>query len=80
MTLELYQRVVLNIDQPQHNLKKGDIGTLIDTVPHPTGGEDGYILEIFNAKGESVSVITLPQSQVEPLPDNAILTVRLLAA
>lgn len=80
MSLELYQRVVLNTDQPQHNLKKGDIGTLIDTVPHPTSGEGGYILEIFNAKGESVSVITLPQSQVEPLPDNAILSVRLLAA
>jgi hypothetical protein len=80
MILELYQRVVLNTDQPQHNLKKGDIGTLIDTVPHPTGGENGYILEIFNVKGESVSVITLPQSQVEPLPDNAILSVRLLAA
>jgi hypothetical protein len=79
MTLELYQRVVLNTDQPQHNLKKGDIGTLVDTVPHPTGGADGYVLEIFNAKGESVSVITLPQSQVEPLPDNAILSVRLLA-
>ena len=80
MTFELYQRVVLNTDQPQHHFKKGDIGTLIDTVPHPTDGENGYILEIFNAKGESVSVITLPQSQVEPLPDNAILSVRLLAA
>ena len=79
MTLELYQRVVLNADQPQYNFKKGDVGTLIDTVPHPTGGEDGYILEIFNAKGESVSVITVSQSQVAPLPDNAILSARLLA-
>lgn len=80
MTIELYQRVILNTDQPQHNLKKGDIGTLIDTVPHPTGGEDGYILEIFNPKGESISVIAIPQSQVEPLPENAVLSVRLLAA
>jgi hypothetical protein len=80
MTLELYQRVMLNTDQPQHRLKKGDIGTLIDSIPHPTGGENGYILEIFNAKGESVSVITVPQSQVQPLPDNAVLSIRVLAA
>lgn len=80
MNLELYQRVVLTVDQPQHNLKKGDIATVVDMVPHPTGGENGYILEVFNAKGESIAVITLPQSQVEPIPDNALLSVRLLVA
>ena len=78
--LELYQRVVLTKDQPQHQLTKGDIGTLIDTVPHPSGGEEGYILEIFNAKGESIAVITIPQSEVEPVPDNAVLAIRFLVA
>jgi hypothetical protein len=78
MSLELYQRVVLKKDLPQHQLKKGDIGTLIDTIPHPSGGENGYILEIFNAKGESISVITIPQSEVEPMPDNAVLSIRSL--
>ncbi|MBD2653972.1 MULTISPECIES: DUF4926 domain-containing protein [Synechocystis] len=80
MNLELYQRVVLTVDQPQYNLKKGDIATLVDMVPHPAGRENGYILEVFNAKGESIAVISLPQSQVEPIPDNALLSVRLLAA
>ncbi|MBE9203309.1 DUF4926 domain-containing protein [Synechocystis salina LEGE 06099] len=80
MNLELYQRGVLTVDQPQHNLKKGDIATVVDMVPHPAGGENGYILEVFNAKGESIAVITLPQSQVEPIPDNALLSVRLLVA
>ncbi|MBE9176166.1 DUF4926 domain-containing protein [Synechocystis salina LEGE 06155] len=80
MNLELYQRVVLTVDQPQYNLKKGDIATLVDVIPHPTGRENGYILEVFNAKGESIAVISLPQSQVEPIPDNALLSVRLLAA
>lgn len=80
MNLELYQRVVLTVDQPQYNLKKGDIATLVDVIPHPTGRENGYILEVFNAKGESIAVISLPQPQVEPIPDNALLSVRLLAA
>jgi len=42
--LEFYQQVSLNRDLPEHNLKKGDIATLIDTIPHPTHGEDGYVL------------------------------------
>jgi hypothetical protein len=52
--------------------------TLIDRVPHPTGGEAGYILEVFNAIGESIAVITAPQSAVEPLRSHEILTVRSL--
>ncbi len=53
MSLELYQQVVLTRDLPEHHLKQGDVATLIDYVPHPTGKEDGCVLEIFNAIGES---------------------------
>jgi hypothetical protein len=53
--------------------------TLIDRVPHPTGDEDGYILEVFNAIGESIAVLTVPQSAVEPLRSHEILTVRSLS-
>ncbi|MEQ9622051.1 MAG: DUF4926 domain-containing protein [Coleofasciculus chthonoplastes F1-TOW-03] len=51
--LELYQRVVLSRNFPEHHLQKGDILTLVDYVPHPSGDEDGYILEVFNDVGES---------------------------
>ena len=74
--LELYQRISLNRDFPEYNLKKGDIATLVDTVPHPTGGEDGYVLEVFNALGESLNVIVVPFSAVEPLKQDEILSVR----
>lgn len=77
--LKLYQRVVLSRNFPEHNLKKGDVVTLIDYVPHPSGGEDGYILEVFNAVGESIDVITVPMSAVQPLNKDEILTVRSLA-
>ena len=52
--IELYQRVSLNKDFPEYGLKRGDIATLIDKVPHPSGKEEGYVLEIFNAIGESI--------------------------
>lgn len=76
--IELYQRVSLNQNFPEYNLKKGDIVTFIDTVPHPTGGEEGYVLEVFNAVGESIDVVIVAQSAVNSLQDNQILTVRSL--
>jgi hypothetical protein len=78
VNLELYQQVALCRDLPEHQLRKGDLVTLIDRVPHPAGGENGYILEVFNAIGESIAVITVPQSAVEPLRSHEILTVRSL--
>jgi hypothetical protein len=73
---KLYQRVSLNRNFPEYNLKKGDIATFIDTVPHPTGGEEGYVLEVFNALGESINVVIVPKSAVNSLQENQILTVR----
>lgn len=74
--IELYQRVSLNKDFPEHNLKKGDIATLIDKVTHPSEGEEGYVLEIFNAVGESINVIIVPKTAVEVLREDEILSVR----
>ncbi|MCY7385001.1 MAG: DUF4926 domain-containing protein [Microcoleus sp. CAN_BIN18] len=79
MTLELYQQVALTRDLPEYQLKAGDIATLVDFVSHPSGGEDGCLLEIFNAVGESLTVIAVPISTVEVLRPDEILTVRSLA-
>ena len=65
--ISLYSRVSLNRDFPEYNLRRGDIATFIDTVPDPDGIEDGYILEVFNALGDSVDVVTVPQSAVSSL-------------
>lgn len=77
--LDLYQKVSLNRDFLEYNLVKGDIATLINLVPHPEQGKDGYVLEIFNAIGESINVIIIPMSAVETLRDNEILSVRSLS-
>jgi Domain of unknown function (DUF4926) len=78
MKLELYQYVALCRDIPEQNLKRGDVAMLIDYVTHPSNGEDGYILEVFNAVGDSIAVFTVPMSAVERLPIDAVLAVRSL--
>ncbi len=35
------------------------MATFMDTVPAPEDGEAGCILEVFNALGESVDVVTV---------------------
>jgi len=79
MTLELYQEVALTRDLPEYQLRAGDIVTLVDFVSHPSGGEEGCLLEVFNAVGESLTVIAVPISTVEVLRPDEILTVRSLA-
>lgn len=80
MKIELYEQVALREDLPDHGLKQGDVATLVDYVPHPANGEEGCILEVFNAIGESIAVVVVPVSAVEPLQANEILSVRSLVS
>lgn len=67
MTLELYQEVALTRDLPEYELRVGDVATLVDFVSHPNYGEEGCLLEVFNAIGESLTVIAVPLAAVEAL-------------
>jgi hypothetical protein len=78
MKLDLYQTIALNRDIPADHLHQGDIALLIDYVPHPSGGEEGAILEIFNALGESIHIVTVPISSLSPLQPNDTLSIRRL--
>ncbi len=79
MTPDLYQRVALRRDLDEHQLKTGDVAVLIDRVPHPSGGEGGVVLEVFNAVGASIAVVTAAESAVEPLREDEVPAVRSLA-
>lgn len=74
--MEQYQRVSLKKDHMESGLQAGDVATLIDFVNHPEGGEQGCVLEIFNAIGETVDVVIVPLSLIEPLKSDEILRVR----
>jgi len=79
MTIELYQEISLTRDLPEYELRAGDIATLVDFVDHPSGGEQGCVLEVFNAIGESIKTIAVPISAIEVLRSDEILSVRILA-
>ena len=76
--MELFQRVALRVDLPEHGLRKGDVATIVEHLPGKDC-EDGYALEVFNAVGDTIAVITVPQSAVEPLTADVIPSVRPLA-
>jgi hypothetical protein len=79
--IDLYQRVALTRDLPEHSLRKGDVAVVVEYLPGTpaTNGEDGYALEVFNAVGETMAVVMVSVSAVKPLTKNEILQVRPLS-
>ncbi|MBF0376777.1 MAG: DUF4926 domain-containing protein [Desulfamplus sp.] len=79
MKYNLFEEVILSKDFPKKRLKKGDVATIIEYYPI-SEGEDGYSLEIFNTIGDTVAVITVPESAIEPFVEDSVFSVRSLAA
>ena len=75
MSYKLFQEVALAKNFPEKKLKKGDIATIVEH--HGVAkGEDGYSLEIFNALGDTITVITVAESAIEPIRKDEIFSVR----
>ena len=75
MKFPLFKEVALARDVPEEGLKKGDIAMVVDHHP-ASEGEDGYSLEVFNALGETIVVTVVPESAIEPLQANQVLSAR----
>lgn len=67
-----YEQVVLTEDLPEHNLKAGDLGTVV--MIH--GDHAGYELEILSADGRTLDVVTVEASQVRTIRRDDVLHVR----
>ena len=78
MTLNLYTEVVLLEDVPEENLRAGDVATLVERAAR-IDGDEGCILEVFNALGETVRIAIVPVSAVRGLSAHDVWTVRPLA-
>jgi hypothetical protein len=72
----LYERVALTRDLDEHGLKRGDVATIVDTIPHPSGGPEGVVLEVSNALGESLQVVVVTADDIEPLSADEVFSVR----
>ncbi len=68
-------QVVLTRDLPEHNLKSGDIGTVV--LAHGSG--DGYEVEFIAFDGETIAVTSVEASQVRPIGPHEIPHARTLA-
>jgi hypothetical protein len=76
MKYELFSRVALRVDLPEHRLRSGDVVTIVEYHAGRPDQEPGYSLEVFNAVGDTVAVITARESQIAPLTPNELLHVR----
>ena len=80
MPYQLFTRVALKDSLPAHGLQPGDVATIAETHPGGQNREQGYSLEVFNAIGETIAVVTVRESQIEPLAPDEVLNVRRLDA
>lgn len=78
MKCELFSRVALRAAIAKHKLQVGDVATIVEHHPGLARQEPGYSLKVFNAVGETIAVVTLRESEIEPLAVNEVLHVRRL--
>ncbi len=78
MKFEPYKDVALARDLPEERLKRGDIVKLVEHHVAPDSTE-GYSAEVVNALGDTLAVVTVPESALEPLREDKVCCVRALA-
>ena len=71
MKLQLLDTVVLNRDLPEHGLRVGDLGAVVELY-----GADGLDVEFVQASGKTKALVTLKLADVRPVADHDILAVR----
>jgi len=71
MKFKLLDVVVLERDEPEHELKAGDTGTIVELYE-----PDGLEVEFLNGTGDTQAVLTLDTNGVRHLNENDILAVR----
>ena len=71
-----FERIILTEDIPGTDLKKGDVGVVVEIYNE---GE-GYEVEFFALNGDTLAVETLESRQVRPVTNREILHVRDLKA
>jgi hypothetical protein len=79
MKYKMFSRVSLKASLPKHRLRRGDVATIVEYHPGCPDQEPGYTLEVLNAVGDTVGVVTVRESQIEPLTAKSLLRVRPLA-
>jgi hypothetical protein len=80
--IEGLSQVMLLVNVPEHQLRAGDVGTVVDVHPGTpvTGGHVGYSVESVTMSGETLAVLELEETQIRPVRSTDIAHVRELAS
>src|SRR5713101_1136679 len=71
MTYRVLDTIVLDRDLPDHGLRKGDLGAVVQLYE-----PDGLEVEFVTASGRTAAVLTLTAQDVRPVADNDLVSVR----
>jgi Domain of unknown function (DUF4926) len=74
MKYKLLDTVVLDRDLPEHSLRAGDLGAVVE-VYEP----DGLEVEFVTASGKTQALVTLSVKDVRPVQDGDLVAVRSVA-
>lgn len=74
MKYKLLDTVVLDRDLPEHGLRAGDLGAVVE-VYEP----DGLEVEFVTASGKTQALVTLNVKDVRPVQDGDLVAVRSVA-
>ena len=73
MSIEKFQRVALTEDLPEEGLEAGDIATVVEKIPaSETEGTAGVALEVFDARGQTKTVVFVSETDVRALREGEI--------
>ncbi len=74
MKYKVLDTVVLDRDLPEHGLRSGDLGAIVQ-VYEP----DGLDIEFVTASGKTQALVTLKVGDVRPVQDSDLISVRSVA-
>ena len=74
MKHELLDTVVLDRDVPEHGLRAGDLGAVVETYP-----PDTCDVEFVTASGRTTALVTLKTSDLRAIADTDLVAVRTIS-
>ena len=71
MTFKTLDTIVLDKDLPDHDLRPGDLGVVVEVYP-----PDGLEVEFVTGSGRTKALVTLKESDVRAIADTDLVAVR----
>ena len=78
--IEPFQDVVLLRDVPEHGLRAGDVGVVVEVFSGRESVPAGYMIEFMTLTGETVAVVDVTADHVRPVGERDMPQARAMAA